>query len=103
MFASFCLHYAGVPEDSIPAQAGCIRWTEQLQALGRYAAAGAAAPQPGDLVFFSSSSSSIGHVGIFISGSQFIHSSSGTGSVVISDLDSTYYQTHYVGAKRIIN
>ena len=59
--------------------------------------------QPGDLVFFSSSSSSIGHVGIFISGSQFIHSSSGTGSVVISDLDSTYYQTHYVGAKRIIN
>lgn len=35
MFASFCLHYAGVPEDSIPAQAGCIRWVEQLQALGR--------------------------------------------------------------------
>lgn len=52
MFASFCLHYAGVPEDSIPAQAGCIRWVEQLQALGRYAAAGTAAPQPGDLVFF---------------------------------------------------
>ena len=58
MFASFCLHYAGVPEDSIPAQAGCIRWTEQLQALGRYAAAGAAAPQPGDLVFFDTGSDS---------------------------------------------
>lgn len=56
MFASFCLHYAGVPEDSIPAQAGCIRWVEQLQALGRYAAAGAAAPQPGDLVFFDTGS-----------------------------------------------
>lgn len=56
MFASFCLHYASVPEDSIPAQAGCIRWTEQLQALGRYAAAGAAAPQPGDLVFFDTGS-----------------------------------------------
>lgn len=56
MFASFCLHYAGVPEDSIPAQAGCIRWTEQLQALGCYAAAGAAAPQPGDLVFFDTGS-----------------------------------------------
>ena len=56
MFASFCLHYAGVPEDSIPAQAGCIRWTEQLQALGRYAAAGTAAPQPGDLVFFDTGS-----------------------------------------------
>ena len=56
MFASFCLHYAGVPEDSIPAQAGCIRWVEQLQALGRYAAAGTAAPQPGDLVFFDTGS-----------------------------------------------
>lgn len=56
MFASFCLHYAGVPEDSIPAQAGCIRWVEQLQAFGRYAAAGAAAPQPGDLVFFDTGS-----------------------------------------------
>ena len=56
MFASFCLHYAGVPEDSIPAQAGCIRWVEQLQALGRYAAAGAAAPLPGDLVFFDTGS-----------------------------------------------
>lgn len=56
MFASFCLHYASVPEDSIPAQAGCIRWVEQLQALGRYAAAGAAAPQPGDLVFFDTGS-----------------------------------------------
>ena len=56
MFASFCLHYAGVPEDSIPAQAGCIRWVEQLQALGRYAAAGTTAPQPGDLVFFDTGS-----------------------------------------------
>ena len=56
MVASFCLHYAGVPEDSIPAQAGCIRWVEQLQALGRYAAAGTTAPQPGDLVFFDTGS-----------------------------------------------
>ena len=56
MVASFCLHYAGVPEDSIPAQAGCIRWVEQLQVLGRYAAAGTTAPQPGDLVFFDTGS-----------------------------------------------
>lgn len=59
--------------------------------------------QPGDLVFFSNSSSSIGHVGIYISGSQFIHASSSSVGVIISDLDSSYYQTHYVGAKRIIN
>lgn len=58
--------------------------------------------QAGDLVFFSNSSESIGHVGIYIGGSQFIHASSGSTGVIISDLDSTYYQTHYVGAKRII-
>ena len=59
--------------------------------------------QPGDLVFFSNSSDSIGHVGIYIGGSQFIHASSSTVGVIISDLDSSYYLSHYVGAKRIIN
>lgn len=58
--------------------------------------------QPGDLVFFSNSSDSVGHVGIFISGTQFIHASSSTVGVIISDLSSSYYLAHYVGAKRII-
>ena len=57
---------------------------------------------PGDLVFFSNSSDSIGHVGLFIGGTQFIHASSSTVGVIISDLSSSYYISHYVGAKRII-
>ena len=57
--------------------------------------------QPGDLVFFSDSSHAIGHVGIYIGNGQFIHSSSGAGCVVISDLSSNYYLKNYVGAKRI--
>ena len=57
--------------------------------------------QLGDLVFFASNSSSIGHVGIYIGNGQFIHSSSGAGCVVISDLSSSYYLKNYVGAKRI--
>ena len=57
--------------------------------------------QLGDLVFFASNSSSIGHVGIYIGSGQFIHSSSGAGCVVISDLSSSYYLKNYVGAKRI--
>ena len=57
--------------------------------------------QVGDLVFFASNSSSIGHVGIYIGNGQFIHSSSGAGCVVISDLSSNYYLKNYVGAKRI--
>lgn len=58
--------------------------------------------QVGDAVCFSSSSESIGHVGIYIGGGQFIHASSGVGQVIISELSSTYYTTHYVGARRLV-
>ena len=58
--------------------------------------------EAGDLVFFSSySSSGIEHVGIYIGGGQFIHASSGKGCVVISDLWSNYYSSHYYGARRV--
>lgn len=57
--------------------------------------------QAGDLVFFSSSSQSIGHVGMYIGDGQFIHSSSGGGKVIITSINSSYYVNHYVGAKRI--
>lgn len=58
--------------------------------------------QPGDLVFFSSSSQSVGHVGIYIGDGQFIHSSSGAGKVIITSINSSYYVNHYVGAKRVL-
>ena len=57
--------------------------------------------QPGDAVFFASSSQAIGHTGIYIGGGQFIHASSGSGRVIISSLSETYYANMYVGAKRI--
>lgn len=59
--------------------------------------------QPGDLVFFSSSSYPVGHVGMYIGNGQFIHASSGSGKVVITNLNGiAYYESHYVGAKRIL-
>ncbi len=58
--------------------------------------------QVGDPICFSSSSSSIGHVGIFIGDGQFIHASSGSGKVIISDLSESYYAKHYVGARHIV-
>lgn len=58
--------------------------------------------QPGDLVFFSSSAQSVGHVGIYIGNGEFIHSSSGAGKVIITSIDSSYYVSHYVGAKRVL-
>ena len=56
----------------------------------------------GDAICFSSASYSIGHVGIYIGGGQFIHASSASGEVIISDLNNVYYSSHYVGARRLV-
>lgn len=57
--------------------------------------------QPGDLVFFSQGSYSIGHVGIYVGNGEFIHARASTGRVQTDRLDASYYTNHYVGAKRI--
>lgn len=59
---------------------------------------------PGDLLFFKTGGSSvINHVGIYIGNDQFIHGSSGRGSVYISDLSEyTKYAGVFVTAKRIL-
>ncbi|MCD7844875.1 MAG: SH3 domain-containing protein [Oscillospiraceae bacterium] len=60
--------------------------------------------QPGDIiVFYNSAMTAIGHVGIYIGDGQFIHSSSGSGKVVISELSSSYYNSHYYSARRIVS
>ncbi len=59
MFASFCLHYAGVPESSFPEASGAYAWSSTLkeksnQADGQklYTSAENYIPEPGDLAFF---------------------------------------------------
>ncbi len=65
MFASFCLHYAGVPEEEFPEQAGCYAWTEALKEMNRYAEAEEYTPVSGDLVFFDRTGDGrANHVGI---------------------------------------
>ena len=56
----------------------------------------------GDAICFSSHTESIGHVGIYIGNGQFIHASSGSGAVIISDLSEKYYTARYVGARHIV-
>lgn len=63
--------------------------------------------QAGDLVFFSginakSKSAKISHVGIYIGSGKFIHAANSNRGVVIDELDSDYYKTHYVTARRVI-
>lgn len=59
----------------------------------------------GDLVFFDTSggnNGSISHVGMYVGNGQFIHSSTKRG-VIVSDLNSGYYNNAYVGATRILS
>jgi len=53
---------------------------------------------PGDLLFFATGSrGKISHVGIYIGDNRMIHSSSSKG-VIISDIDSNYFQRTFAGA-----
>lgn len=56
----------------------------------------------GDLVFFANTAGKgITHVGIYLSGAQFIHSST-TRGVIVSSLGDSYYARHYAGARRVL-
>ena len=55
--------------------------------------------QIGDLVMFGKKG--IYHVGIYIGGGSFIHAANRERGVTIDTLTSGYYQTNYVGARRI--
>ena len=59
--------------------------------------------QPGDLVFFNNGNSSkrATHVGIYIGNGQFVHASTSTTGVIISDMNSAYYTTGFVGTRRL--
>jgi cell wall-associated NlpC family hydrolase len=59
--------------------------------------------RPGDLVFFENTfERGLSHVGIYISGDDFIHAENEKTGVVISSLDSDYYRKHYAGARRLL-
>lgn len=57
---------------------------------------------PGDLVFFQTSGNGISHVGLYIGNGNFIHANNGRGSVKITSLSETYYNTRYVTARRVL-
>ncbi|MFI4967790.1 MAG: C40 family peptidase [Gammaproteobacteria bacterium] len=56
--------------------------------------------QPGDILFFSSDSGNLMHVGIYIGSHWFVHAPDSGKSVSSARLDSEYWKGHYLGAGR---
>jgi peptidoglycan endopeptidase LytF len=57
--------------------------------------------KPGDLVFFNTGRRRISHVGIYAGEGKFVHASSGGGRVRVDSLNSGYYRSRLVGARRV--
>jgi cell wall-associated NlpC family hydrolase len=57
--------------------------------------------QPGDLVFFNTMRAPFSHVGIYVGDNRFIHAPSRGKTVEIVDINNSYWQQRYNGARRL--
>lgn len=58
--------------------------------------------KPGDLVFFNTMRKTFSHVGIYLGDNRFLHSPSKGGKVRVEEMDSTYWQKRFSGARRLV-
>lgn len=59
--------------------------------------------QPGDLVFFKNTyKHGISHVGLYAGNGKFIHAANAHKGVRMDDLNSSYYLSHFAGARRVL-
>ena len=56
--------------------------------------------QPGDLIFWKTTSAEVGHVGIYVGNGQFIHAPNKSKPVKYDNLSNSYYSSRFVRARR---
>jgi cell wall-associated NlpC family hydrolase len=80
-------------------------WAVPRTVTGQFAA-GRAVPrngvEAGDLVFFTTVAPGPTHVGVAISASEFVHAPSSSGNVRVESLNSPYWLSRFVGARRLL-
>jgi cell wall-associated NlpC family hydrolase len=59
--------------------------------------------KPGDLLFFETVSRGASHVGLVISGNQFVHAPSSRGVVRVERFTAPYWARRFLGARRIVS
>jgi cell wall-associated NlpC family hydrolase len=57
--------------------------------------------QPGDLVFFNTLKKTFSHVGIYVGEGKFIHSPRSGAAVRVEDMQKTYWNQRFDGARRV--
>ncbi len=57
---------------------------------------------PGDLVYFNPAGGRVSHIGIYVGERRFVHAPATGGTVRMENLDTPYWQKHYVEAKRVL-
>jgi cell wall-associated NlpC family hydrolase len=60
-----------------------------------------AAVEPGDLIFFSTSTGGPSHVGVAIGGDEFVHAPSTRGVVRVERFSAPYWASRIVGVRRL--
>jgi len=86
MFASFCLHHAGV--EGMPFDSDCANWVQALTSLELYSSAAEYTPSSGDLVFFDNDADGISdQVGIVQAFTPTTETEAGSLEVIQGDVD----------------
>jgi len=57
---------------------------------------------PGDIVFFNTRRFAFSHVGIYLGDNRFVHAPRTGRDVEIANLDNSYWQKHFNGARRLV-